>query len=120
MTKPTITRTALKLIDAVGAGHPLSDELRRLPEIRVPALIAYQNTTYARRYITFVQQVAAAERAGSAGAGQDREPPELPERARRLDDRLCSIERIMTAENPNWRQQCLPEQRSQRLLIDGE
>jgi phage shock protein B len=23
--------------------------------------------------------------------------------ARRLDDRMCSIERIMTAENPQWR-----------------
>ncbi|MDB5691484.1 MAG: pspB, partial [Alphaproteobacteria bacterium] len=23
--------------------------------------------------------------------------------ARRLDERMCSIERIMTAENPNWR-----------------
>ena len=45
---------------------------------------------------------------------------ELHDAARRLDDRLCSIERIMTAENPNWRQQCLPEQRSQRLLVDGE
>ena len=33
---------------------------------------------------------------------------ELYEMARRLDDRLCSIERIMTVENPNWRQQCLP------------
>src|ERR671916_2319530 len=29
---------------------------------------------------------------------------ELHDMARRLDDRLCSIERIMTAENPNWRQ----------------
>ncbi len=29
---------------------------------------------------------------------------ELHDLARRLDDRLCSIERIMTAENPNWRQ----------------
>ncbi|HWH16882.1 MAG TPA: envelope stress response membrane protein PspB [Allosphingosinicella sp.] len=28
---------------------------------------------------------------------------ELHEMARRLDDRLCSIERIMTAENPGWR-----------------
>jgi phage shock protein B len=28
---------------------------------------------------------------------------ELHDLARRLDDRLCSIERIMTAENPNWR-----------------
>ena len=34
---------------------------------------------------------------------------ELHDMARRLDDRLCTIERIMTAENPNWRQQCLPD-----------
>lgn len=33
---------------------------------------------------------------------------DLHEAARRLDDRLCSIERIMTAENPEWRQNCLP------------
>jgi phage shock protein B len=45
---------------------------------------------------------------------------ELHDAARRLDDRLCSIERIMTAENPNWRQQCMPEQRRERLLTDGE
>lgn len=32
---------------------------------------------------------------------------ELYDAARRLDDRLCSIERIMTAENPEWRQNCL-------------
>jgi phage shock protein B len=28
---------------------------------------------------------------------------ELYDLAGRLDDRMCSIERIMTAENPNWR-----------------
>ena len=28
---------------------------------------------------------------------------ELHDTARRLDDRLCSIERILTAENPGWR-----------------
>jgi phage shock protein B len=28
---------------------------------------------------------------------------ELYDLARRLDDRMCSIERIMTVENPNWR-----------------
>ena len=39
---------------------------------------------------------------------------DLHDAARRLDDRLCTIERIMTAENPSWRQNCLPEQRSQR------
>ena len=41
---------------------------------------------------------------------------DLHDAARRLDDRLCSIERIMTAENPAWRQQCLPETDRQRLL----
>ena len=34
---------------------------------------------------------------------------DMHEMARRLDDRLCTIERIMTAENPEWRQACLPE-----------
>ena len=28
---------------------------------------------------------------------------ELHDLARRLDERICSIERILTAENPNWR-----------------
>ena len=45
---------------------------------------------------------------------------ELHDAARRLDDRLCTIERIMTAENPDWRQQCLPDHGRQRLLGDGE
>ena len=38
---------------------------------------------------------------------------DLHDVARRLDDRLCTIERIMTAENPNWRQQCLPNSTAQ-------
>ena len=44
---------------------------------------------------------------------------DLYEAARRLDDRLCTIERIMTAENPDWQRQCLPSPQqgsSQRLL----
>ena len=46
---------------------------------------------------------------------------ELHDAARRLDDRICSIERIMTAENPNWRQQCLPGRtESERLLANGD
>lgn len=45
---------------------------------------------------------------------------ELHDAARRLDDRLQTIERIMTAENPNWRNQSLPEPGHQRLLSDGE
>ena len=59
--------------------------------------------------------------AATLTSGDERLLDELHEAARRLDDRLCTIERIMTAENPNWRQQCLPglEER-QRLLADGE
>ena len=46
---------------------------------------------------------------------------DLNDMARRLDDRLCSIERIMTAENPNWRQQCLPGRTEpSRLLANGD
>ena len=45
---------------------------------------------------------------------------ELHDAARRLDDRLNSIERIMTAENPNWRQHALPETDRQRLLTDED
>jgi phage shock protein B len=46
---------------------------------------------------------------------------ELHDAARRLDDRLCTIERIMTAENPDWRQHCLPgREDDHRLLADGE
>ena len=47
---------------------------------------------------------------------------ELHDLARRLDDRMCTIERIVQAENPNWRQLgCDPvetalEDRSERML----
>lgn len=34
---------------------------------------------------------------------------ELHEMARRLDDRMCTIERIMNVENPGWQQECLPD-----------
>lgn len=48
--------------------------------------------------------------AATLTSGDERLLEELHDLARRLDDRMCSIERIMTAENPNWRQQCAPEQ----------
>lgn len=34
---------------------------------------------------------------------------ELHQMARRLDDRMETIERIMTADNPNWRQSALSD-----------
>jgi len=53
--------------------------------------------------------------------GDEKLLDELHEAARRLDDRLGTIERIMTAENPNWRQQCLPgREHDQRLLVEDE
>ena len=56
-------------------------------------------------------------------SGDEKLLDDLHEAARRLDDRLCTIERIMTAENPNWRQQCLPGREREdlsRLLANGE
>ncbi len=46
---------------------------------------------------------------GSLTGEDEKLMDELHDMARRLDDRLCTIERIMTAENPEWRQACLPE-----------
>jgi len=54
---------ARALVDSVGA----SGELRRLLEVRVPELIAYQDETYARRYVEFVRGVAEAERTAVPG-----------------------------------------------------
>jgi len=61
------------------------------------------------------------KQAKSLTFGDEKLLDELHDAARRLDDRVCTIERIMTAENPNWRQQCLPgRDESRRLLVDGE
>ena len=59
--------------------------------------------------------------AATLTSGDEKLLDELHDAARRLDDRLCTIERIMTAENPNWRQQCLPGRDDrQRLLADRD
>jgi len=58
--------------------------------------------------------------AATLTTGDEKLLDDLHDAARRLDDRLCTIERIMTAENPQWRQQCVPGRDSQRLLADGE
>jgi phage shock protein B len=52
--------------------------------------------------------------------GDEKLLDDLHDAARRLDDRLCTIERIMTAENPNWRQQCLPGRDESRRLLAEE
>jgi len=60
------------------------------------------------------------KQAATLTSGDEKLLDELHDAARRLDDRLCTIERIMTAENPDWRQHCLPEQRHERLLTNGD
>ena len=60
------------------------------------------------------------KQAATLSHGDEKLLDDLYDAARRLDDRLCTIERIMTIENPNWRQQCLPGRENQRLLADGE
>ena len=59
--------------------------------------------------------------AATLTSGDEKLLDELHDAARRIDERICTIERIMTAENPNWRQNCLPERDPrERLLSDGD
>ena len=61
------------------------------------------------------------KQAATITSSDERLLEQLHDAARRLEDRLCTMERIMDAENPNWRQQCLPGRtESTRLLSDGE
>ncbi|GGM41329.1 pyruvate ferredoxin/flavodoxin oxidoreductase [Longimycelium tulufanense] len=53
-----VTRSAAALVKATG----VTGELRRLLEIRVADLAAYQDLAYARRYLDVVTRVLAAER----------------------------------------------------------
>jgi len=55
--------------------------------------------------------------AATLTSGDEKLLDELHDAARRLDDRLCTI------ENPNWRQQCFPGRERddmRRMLADGE
>lgn len=43
---------------------------------------------------------------GSLSVEDEKLLNELHETARRLDDRLCTIERIITADHPDWKTRC--------------
>jgi indolepyruvate ferredoxin oxidoreductase len=60
---PPLGPAARAIVEAVGA----AGELRRLLEIRVPELIAYQSVAYARQYAGFVRKVRAAEQTAVGG-----------------------------------------------------
>jgi indolepyruvate ferredoxin oxidoreductase len=55
--RPALTAEVAALIDGTGA----AGELRRLLEVRVPDLVAYQNLGYAKRYTELVGRVARRE-----------------------------------------------------------
>jgi indolepyruvate ferredoxin oxidoreductase len=54
---PKASATARQLLETSG----FDGEVRRLAENRVPELVLYQNTAYARQYIDFIRQVIAVE-----------------------------------------------------------
>ncbi|KKL26043.1 hypothetical protein LCGC14_2399250, partial [marine sediment metagenome] len=60
---PTVSAPARELLDSTGA----TGELRRLLEVRVPDLIAYQDVRYAARYVEFVRKVKGLEEEKSPG-----------------------------------------------------
>ena len=59
VSKPSLSPAVQQIINAI----PAAGELKRLLEIRVPELIAYQNEAYARRYIADVKRVFERENA---------------------------------------------------------
>ena len=67
---------------------------------------------------------ASGRQAATLTTEDERLLDDLHELARRLDDRMCTIERIVQAENPNWRQlgcdpvETMLEDRGDRLLAD--
>jgi indolepyruvate ferredoxin oxidoreductase len=62
---PALSAAARAIVDMVGA----QGETKRLLEVRVPDLIAYQDEAYAKRYAEAVKRVVAAESAKVAGQG---------------------------------------------------
>jgi indolepyruvate ferredoxin oxidoreductase len=63
LAAPTLTAEARELLSRVEAGG----ELKRLLEVRVPELIAYQDAAYAGRYVEFVRHVREAEQRAMPG-----------------------------------------------------
>jgi indolepyruvate ferredoxin oxidoreductase len=61
-----LSAQARAIVDAVGA----QGETKRLLEVRVPELIAYQNEAYATRYAEVIKHVVAAERRAAPGKSE--------------------------------------------------
>jgi len=87
-------------------------------EILIP-LVAIPSVLLGLPWLIF-HYITKWKQAATLTQGDEKLLDDLYDAARRLDDPLCTIERIMTAENPNWKQQCLPGRETSHLLADGE
>jgi len=63
---PALSAMAQSIVEGIGA----TDETRRLVEVRVPDLIAYQDEDYARRYAKAITRVVSAERTVMQGRNE--------------------------------------------------
>ena len=78
-----------------------------MEEVLIPA-IAITTLFIGLPWLIF-HYITKWKQAKTLTVGDEQLLDDLNDLARRLDDRLCTIERIMNAENPNWRQNCLPD-----------
>jgi indolepyruvate ferredoxin oxidoreductase len=62
--KPQLSPAARAIVDSIGA----EGEVKRLAEVRVPELIAFQDEGYARRYAEVLQRVVVAEQRSVPGS----------------------------------------------------
>ncbi len=66
LEQPQLKPAARAIVDAIG----VQGEARRLLEVRVPELIAYQDEAYAKRYADVIRRVLAAEQKVAPGKSQ--------------------------------------------------
>ncbi|MFL6733925.1 MAG: envelope stress response membrane protein PspB [Sphingomicrobium sp.] len=89
------------------------------PEVIIP-ILAIATLFLGLPWLVF-HYITKWKQSATLTKGDEKLLDDLYEAARRLDDRVCTIERIMTAENPNWRQSCLPGRGdTTSLLANGE
>lgn len=89
------------------------------PEAALTGVIAILTLFVGLPWLVF-HYITKWKTAARLTGGDEKLLDELYDAARRMDDRLCSIERIMTAENPDWKQQCLPATSPRQRLLSGE
>ncbi len=92
------------------------------PEILIPILVV--GMLFIGLPWIVLHYVSKWKSAATLTTEDERLLDDLHELARRLDDRMCTIERIVQAENPNWRQlgcdpvETILEDRGGRTLAD--